>query len=84
MRALYLVGSIVSFVVILILAFENIQATCNYLTFFFWEMSASVAPTFVLFGAAIVGMVTGGFITLLMVSILSEDDEEEEDEDFEA
>jgi hypothetical protein len=83
MRALYLAGSVICFVIILILAFENIQASCNYLTFFFWELSSSVAPTFVLFGTAIVGVVTGGFITLFVTSILGESDDDDDDEDFE-
>lgn len=83
MRVLYLIGSIISFVVILVLAFENIQASCTYLTFFFWELSSSVAPTFVLFGSAVVGMVAGAFLTLLASSFLNESDEDEEDEDFE-
>ena len=84
MRVLYLVGSIVSFVIILIIAFENIQATCNYLTFFFWELSSSIAPTFVLFGSAVVGMIAGGFVTMFLVSFLGDNDEDEDDEDFEA
>ncbi len=84
MRALYMAGSIISLVIVLILAFENIQASCNYLTFFFWELSSSVAPTFVLFGSAVMGAITGAFLTLLATSILSEPDEDEDDEDFEA
>ncbi len=84
MRVLYLVGSIISFVVVLVLAFENIQASCNQLNFFFWELNSSIAPTFVLFGAAIIGMITGGFLTLLATSVLSEPEEDEDDEDFEA
>ncbi|MBT5016605.1 hypothetical protein HN748_06420 [Candidatus Peregrinibacteria bacterium] len=83
MRALYLIGSVMSFVIILILAFENIQASCNYLTFFFWEISSGVAPTFVLFGSAIVGMVAGSFMTLLASSFLAESDDDEDDIDFE-
>ena len=84
MRIIYLVGSIISFVVILVLAFENIQASCNYLTFFFWEVSSGLAPTFILFGAAMAGIVTGGFLTLLVTSIMETPDEDEEDENFDA
>lgn len=72
-----------SFVIILILAFENFQASCNYLTFFFWELSASTSPTFTLFGAAIVGIFTGVSGTIFVTSILNADPEEEApDEDF--
>lgn len=76
-------AAILSFVVILVLAFENVQASCNYLTFFFWELSASTPPTFTLFGAALVGIFTGVMGTLFFTSILSTDTEEEEtDENF--
>ena len=85
MRALYLIGSIISFVIILVLAFENIQASCTYLTFFFWELDSSVTPTFILFGAAVVGMVAGGFLTLMATSFLNDSSEDDDDEEeFEA
>jgi|GEM_PF-718250 hypothetical protein len=84
MKLLYATGSLISFVIILVLAFENIQASCNYLTFFFWELSSAVAPTFVLFGTAVMGMITGAFMTLLATSVLSSNDYDEEADDFEA
>jgi len=76
-------AAVISFVVILILAFENVQATCNYLTFFFWELSTSTAPTFTLFGAALVGMFTGVMGCMFLTDIMKNDPEEEApDEDF--
>ena len=84
MKILYIVGALVSFVIILILAFENIQASCNYLTFFFWELPTSVAPTFVLLGTAIAGMVTGAFMTMSAISLFGSSDEEDDDIDFAA
>ena len=77
------IAAAVSFVVILILAFENVQASCNYLTFFFWELSASTAPTFTLFGASLVGMFTGVMGAMFYHSVTNVDPEEENpDEDF--
>lgn len=84
MKILYLVGALISFVIILIIAFENIQSSCNYLTFFFWELSASVSPTFVLLGTSIFGMVTGALATLAAVSLFGSSDEDEDDVDFAA
>lgn len=84
MKVLYIVGSILSFFTILILSFENIQASCNYLTFFIWELSASIAPTFVLLGTAFFGIVTGVFITLSAISLFGGSDEDEDDVDFSA
>ena len=73
-----------SFVIILILAFENVQATCTYLTFFLTELSSSVAPTFVLFGAAFMGMICGGFTTMFLVSLFNKNEDDDDDIDFEA
>lgn len=84
MKVIYLVGSILSFFTILILSFENIQASCNYLTFFVWELSASIAPTFVLMGTSFFGIVTGVFMTLAAQSIFGGSDEDEDDVDFSA
>lgn len=84
MRGLYITGTIISFVIILILCFENIQASCTYLTFFFWELDSSIAPTFVLFGTSVIGMIAGSFLTLLGTSMIGSGNDDEEDEDFEA
>ncbi|EKD93103.1 MAG: hypothetical protein ACD_28C00244G0010 [uncultured bacterium] len=84
MKALYLAGTMLSLVVILILAFENIQASCNYLIFFFWELPSDITPTMILFGSAFMGMVSGVFLTLFATSVLGKSEEEEEDENFNA
>lgn len=78
MRTFYLVGSIVMTTVILIIAFENIQATCNYLTFFFWEVPSQTAPTMTIFFEAIIGIVAGVFYAQLFHSLLNKDEDEEE------
>lgn len=83
MKILYLAGSFISFVIILVLAFENIQASCNYLNFFFWELPA-VSPTFILFGSSFLGMIAGGLVTMTLLSFFGSSDEDEEDEDFNA
>ncbi|OIP81078.1 hypothetical protein COW94_02425 [Candidatus Peregrinibacteria bacterium CG22_combo_CG10-13_8_21_14_all_44_10] len=80
MKAFYLAGSIIMSAVILILAFENIQASCNYITFFFWEVSSGTTPTMTIFFEAILGIITGFFYTQLLNSWgSSSSDEEEED-----
>lgn len=84
MPILSLVGAAVSFVVILILAFQNLQAACNYLTFFFWELSSSISPTFILFGASFLGMIFGVFATLFLMGMLNKSEDEEGDENFNA
>ena len=84
MKILYIVGSAISFVIILILSFENIQSTCNYLNFFFWELPASITPTFVILGTSIFRMITGALMAMAAVSIFGSKDEDEEDIDFAA
>jgi uncharacterized integral membrane protein len=84
MKIFTAVATVISFVIIMILAFENFQASCNYLTFFFWELSASTSPTFTLFGAAMVGIFTGVTGTMFFNSMFgaAAEEEEEQDEDF--
>lgn len=78
MKAFYLAGSIIMSAIILILAFENIQASCNYITFFFWEVSSGTPPTMTIFFEAILGIITGFFYTQLLHSWGSSSDDEEE------
>ncbi|HCW32875.1 MAG: hypothetical protein UT55_C0001G0015 [Candidatus Peregrinibacteria bacterium GW2011_GWE2_39_6] len=84
MKIFYFIGAFVTFVVILVLSFENIQATCNYLNFFFWELPSNVSPTIILFGTSLLGMVVGSFLTLSVMSLVGQDDEDDEDENFNA
>ncbi len=79
MKVLYAIGSLIMFVVIIVLGFENIQSSCNYLMFFFWELDSSLAPTFVIFGTAFMGGITGIFFTLLFKSIMDKEDEDDEE-----
>ncbi len=81
MKAFYLAGSIIMTSVILILAFENIQASCNYITFFFWEVSSGTPPTMTIFFEAILGVVAGFFYTQFFHSLSSSDDEDDEDDE---
>lgn len=57
MKMFYLIGSVVFTVLILILAFENIGATCTNLNFFFYEVSQG--PTLVILGISVIGILTG-------------------------
>lgn len=82
MKALYLTGAIVMGMVILIFSFANIQASCNYLYFFFWEVSSSLAPTFTIFGACTLGFFLGVFGTLFLKETFSKNTTDEEDDDF--
>ena len=67
--------------VILVLAFENIQASCNYITFFFYEVPSGTPPTMTIFFEAVLGVIAGVFYTKL-VSSWAGTDEDEEDEDY--
>ncbi|MFA5842301.1 MAG: hypothetical protein WC882_01310 [Candidatus Gracilibacteria bacterium] len=84
MKILYLAGAAVFFVTILILGFENIGASCNYLTFFFWELSTDTSPTIIFFAISLLGGITGVFVTMAAVSLLGGNEEDEEGDDFEA
>lgn len=79
MKIFTLVGALVFTVIILILSFENIQASCNYLRFFFAEISNNTPPTFVIFGVALLGMIAGGFYMAFIQSILKGGEEEEDE-----
>ena len=80
MKAFYLAGSIIFTVMILIVAFGNIQAQCAMLTFFFFPVKAN--PTIVILGFSVIGIITGLFYHAFIARVL-ESSEVEEDEDFE-
>ncbi len=65
--------------VILILAFENIQASCNYITFFFWEVSSGTPPTMTIFFEAVLGVIAGVFYTQFVHHLGSDEDDDDED-----
>ncbi|MBU1446121.1 hypothetical protein KKD70_02570 [Patescibacteria group bacterium] len=80
LRAFFLAGSIVLAIVILVVAFQNIQAQCNFVTFFFLSVSTNTSPTLMIFGVSIIGIITGMFLMGLIMSFLSNDGSDEEDE----
>lgn len=82
MKILYAAGSALSLIVILVLAFENIQSSCQYLMFFFWELPTNVSPTIVIFVTALGGMVAGSLTTLFLTATLGAKSDDEESEDF--
>lgn len=73
MKAFYLGGSIIFTALILVLAFENIGATCSQLFFFFFQVRQST--TLVILGISIIGVLTGLFYGAFLRRILSEDEE---------
>lgn len=79
MKTFYLTGAIVMTSVILILAFENIQATCNYMTFFFYEVSAQTPPTMTILFEAVLGIIAGIFYTQLAHAWMKPAEDEEDD-----
>ncbi len=79
MKAFYLVSSVVFTVLILILAFENIDAQCGELKFFFYPIEHG--PTIVFLGISVIGIITGVLYHALLSRLLATT-EEEEDEKF--
>jgi len=80
LRTFFISGSIVFAIVLLVIAFQNIQAQCNFVTFFFFSVSANTSPTLMIFGVSIIGIITGMFLMGLTMSFLSKD--EDDDEEF--
>lgn len=79
MLLFYLLGSLITSVVILVLAFENINAICTDLIIFFTPLDVNTTPTILIFWLAGLGMICGFFYHGLLSSIFkkSNDDEEE-------
>lgn len=75
MKAFFISGSIFFTALILILAFENIGATCNGFLFLFTELDA---PFFTVLGLATIGFITGIFYTGLVTTIVGSSNQEEE------
>lgn len=76
MKVFYLTASIVFTVLILILSFENIGASCTALNFFFYEIDKN--PTLVIMGIAVLGIITGAFYHAFISRVLSTSPDEEE------
>jgi len=79
LRTFFLTGSIVLVVIILIVAFQNIGAQCNFITYFFFGVDASTPPTILIFIISLLGMFTG---IMLMGLFLSFTNKEEDDQEF--
>ena len=76
MKVLYLTGSVIFTVLILVLAFENIGATCSNMNFLFYSVRSN--PTIVILGIAVMGIITGALYHAFMVKILESTEEEED------
>ncbi|MFA5947476.1 MAG: hypothetical protein WC806_00685 [Candidatus Gracilibacteria bacterium] len=77
MKVFYLTGSIIFTVLILILAFENIQSSCTGLYFFFYAVDSS--PTIITLALTILGIITGMFYHALIQNALNTSEDEEDD-----
>jgi uncharacterized integral membrane protein len=80
MKALYLTGSIIFTVTILILAFGNIGAQFSNMTFFFYSVNSS--PTIIIMGIAVIGIITGMLYHAFISKVLDSTPDDEES-DFE-
>lgn len=78
MKLFYLTASIIFTVLILILSFENIGASCSELNFFFYSIENS--PTLIIMGIAVIGVVTGAFYHAFLTKVMSSTPEEEDQE----
>ena len=76
MKAFYLTASIVFTVLLLIIGFGNIGSTCSDVMFFFYTVDAS--PTLMIFGVAVLGIITGALYHAFMVRVLESPEEDED------
>jgi len=74
MKALYLAGSIIFTVLILVLSFENIGATCSNMHFLFFPIRQN--PTIVALGIAVIGILTGILYHAFLVKAFEVEDED--------
>jgi uncharacterized integral membrane protein len=78
LRVFFLSGSIVLSIIILIIAFQNIQAQCNFITFFFFPIEQTTSPTIMIFIVSLIGMLAGIFYMGFLMSFLSREEEDDE------
>lgn len=76
MKGFLITGSIFFTVLLLIIAFENIAASCQGFLFLFFPLD--INPFFIVSFIALVGMVTGVFFTALIMKMLKSNAEEQE------
>ena len=79
MNKLYLIGSAIVFLLILILALPQIAATCVW----YAPVGNTTLPAFVLFQATGLGVILGGLLVLLWKSRKEGSSESEDDSDSE-
>lgn len=75
MKIFFLTGTVLFFVVALILAFENMSLSCNNFLFVFFPMPS---PFLMVVSITALGFLIGVFFTALLVSILANKAEDEE------
>lgn len=80
LKYLYLVGSLVTTVVIFIIAFGNIQAICVDMVVFFTSIPTSTPPTMLIFWIAALGILCGFFYHGLIHSMFAKKEDEDDDE----
>lgn len=78
LRVFFLSGSIVLSIIILIVAFQNIQAQCSFVTFFLFSVEGTTSPTIMAFVVSIIGIITGAFYMGLLMSYISKEEDEED------
>lgn len=79
MKTLYLVLSLIFSVLILILAFGNISASCSNLHFLFFPVDSN--PTIISLSIAVLGLITGALYHAFITRVL-EVSEEDTDQAF--
>lgn len=80
LKYLYLVGALVTTVIIFIIAFENIQAICVDMVVFFTSISTSTPPTMLVFWIAALGILCGFFYHGLIHSLFTKKEDEDDEE----
>ncbi len=78
MKIFYLVGSIIFTVLILLVAFGNVGAMCNYMNFL--SIPVKQSPVLVILTVAIIGIVCGAMYHAFVVRVLDSGDDDESDE----
>lgn len=75
MKVFFLTGTIIFTVLSLILAFENMGASCNDILFLFFPVAS---PFFMVLANIFVGFVLGAFFTGFLISVITKKPEDEE------
>jgi hypothetical protein len=76
MKAFFITGSIIFFVLTLIVAFENMGISCSGFLFVFIPLAS---PFLIVLSVAMIGFLFGVFFTGLLVNLLRNKPEDEED-----